>query len=69
MERMNEESLSVLGSCQGESGSVMNLTSLTNSVEHSPSLEANRFSASREIPRILWNPITAFTSARHLSLC
>jgi len=31
---------------------------------------ANRFSASREIPRILWNPkvITAFTSARHLSL-
>ena len=25
-------------------------------MEHSPSWEANRFSASREIPRILWNP-------------
>jgi hypothetical protein len=28
---------------------------LTYSMEHSP-LEANRFSASQEIPRILWNP-------------
>jgi hypothetical protein len=28
----------------------------TNSMELSPSGEANRFSASREIPRILWNP-------------
>ena len=39
-------------------------------MEQSPSWEANRFSASQEIPRILWNPrfITAFTSARHLSL-
>jgi len=26
------------------------------SVEHSPSSEANRASASQEIPRILWNP-------------
>jgi len=25
-------------------------------MEHSPSREANRFSASRGIPRILWNP-------------
>jgi hypothetical protein len=26
------------------------------STEHSPSSEANRFSASQQIPRILWNP-------------
>ena len=25
-------------------------------MEHSPSFEANRFSVSQEIPRILWNP-------------
>ena len=25
-------------------------------MQHSPSLEANRFPASQEIPRILWNP-------------
>jgi len=30
--------------------------SLTHSMEHSPSWQANRFSASQEIPRILWNP-------------
>ena len=29
---------------------------LTYSTEQSPSWEANRFSASQEIPRILWNP-------------
>ena len=29
---------------------------LTYSIEQSPSWEANRFSASQEIPRILWNP-------------
>jgi len=29
---------------------------LTYSIQHSPSSEANRFSASQEIPRILWNP-------------
>ena len=29
---------------------------LTYSTEHSPSWEANRFSPSQEIPRILWNP-------------
>jgi len=38
-------------------------------MEQSPSWEANRFSASQEIPRILWNPkvSTGFTRARHLS--
>jgi hypothetical protein len=25
-------------------------------MEHSPSLQANRSSASQEIPRVLWNP-------------
>jgi len=30
--------------------------SLTNSIEQSPSQEANRFSASQEITRILWKP-------------
>ena len=29
---------------------------LINCMEQSPSAEANRFSASQEIPRILWNP-------------
>ena len=29
---------------------------LTYSMQHSPSCEANRFSASQEIPPILWNP-------------
>ena len=29
---------------------------LSYSMQHSPSWEANRFSASQEIPRILWNP-------------
>ena len=29
---------------------------LTYSMVHSPSWEANWFAASREIPRILWNP-------------
>ena len=28
----------------------------THSIQHSPSGEANRFSASQEIPRISWNP-------------
>jgi len=30
--------------------------SLTHSMQHSPTWESNRFSASQEIPRILWNP-------------
>jgi hypothetical protein len=44
--------------------------SLTHSTQHSPSPEANRFSASQEIPHIYGTRkfITAFTSARHLSL-
>ena len=29
---------------------------LTNSMEQSPSWEANRFSVNQEIPHILWNP-------------
>ena len=29
---------------------------ILSSTEHSPSWEANQFSASQEIPRILWNP-------------
>jgi len=39
-------------------------------MEHSPSSEAIRFSASQEIPHILWTRsfVIAFTSARHLSL-
>jgi hypothetical protein len=41
---------------------------LTHSMEQSPSWEANRFAASQEISRILWNPITDFTSVCHLSL-
>ena len=43
----------------------------THSMEQSPSWEANWFTASQEIPCILWNPrrfITAFPSARYLSL-
>ena len=30
--------------------------SLTHSMQHSPTSEANRFSVSQKIPRILWNP-------------
>jgi len=43
---------------------------LTNSVEKSPSWEANRSSSSQDIPHNLWSPklFTAFTSARHLSI-
>jgi hypothetical protein len=44
---------------------------LTHSMEQSPSSEENRFSASREFPRILWNRevfFTTFTKARDLSL-
>ena len=29
---------------------------LTHSMQQGPACEANRFSASQEIPRILWNP-------------
>ena len=34
----------------------MHWQDLTYSMQHSPSCEANRFSASQEIPRFLWNP-------------
>jgi hypothetical protein len=35
---------------------MLDLMVLTYSKEQSPSLEANRFAARQEIPRILWNP-------------
>jgi hypothetical protein len=35
---------------------ILQLLGLTYSFEQSPSVEASRFSASQEIPRILWNP-------------
>ena len=34
--------------------------SMTNSMEQSPFWEANRTSATQEIPRILWNPIVHY---------
>ena len=39
-------------------------------MEQSLPLKAKRFTDCKEIPHILWNPkfITAFTSARHLSV-
>ena len=43
---------------------------LTNSIEQSPSWEANLFSASHEVPNIYgtWRYITAFTRACHMPL-
>jgi hypothetical protein len=38
---------------------------LTYSVEQSPSWEANRFSASQEIPHILWNPNVNYCIHKH----
>jgi len=35
---------------------------LTYYMEQSPSWEANKFSASQEIPRILWNPKVHYRS-------
>ena len=37
-------------------GHLQTIPLLTHSMEQSPSSEANRFSASQEIPHILWNP-------------
>jgi hypothetical protein len=41
-------------------------TYVTDSVEQSHSCEANWFAASREIPRILWNPKVHYHIALHL---
>jgi len=38
---------------------------LTYFMKHSSSWEANRFSASQEIPRILWNPMVHY----HIHKC
>jgi hypothetical protein len=43
------------GQCPSQKHFRLKLT-LTNSMEHSPSWEANRSSASQEISNILWNP-------------
>ena len=40
----------------GNGGSYSHTHLFTYSMQHSPSWEANQFSASQEIPRILWNP-------------
>ena len=38
----------------------LNHDSINHSMEQSPSWEANRFVASQEIPRILWNPKVSY---------
>jgi hypothetical protein len=43
-------------SFDGESHFVTNNTDVTNSMEQSPSWEADSHSASQGIPRLLWNP-------------
>ena len=43
-------------------GLVFSLPTLTYTMGQSPSWEANRFWASREIPRILWNPTVQYRS-------
>ena len=35
---------------------ILIINELTNSMEHSTSCEVNQYSASQEIPHILWNP-------------
>jgi hypothetical protein len=46
-------------SCSSEA---LTFNLLTYSMEQSPFWEANRFSANREIPRILWNPKVHYRS-------
>jgi hypothetical protein len=47
---------SACGIYGGQSGTGTGVPPSTYSMEHSPPWEANRFAASQEIPRILWNP-------------
>ena len=45
-----------VGITERKSSRIFGLYLLTYSIEQSPSWEATRFSASQEIPRIVWNP-------------
>jgi len=70
MERLNEASLSVLGSCQGESGPGVNLTSLTNSGSRVLPEKLTGSQLVKKFPALYGTQrfITAFASALHLSL-
>ena len=45
---------------------MLNYLLYTYSMEQSPSWEANRFSASQEITRILWNPKVHYRIHKYL---